>query len=96
MRGAARHGQASAQAGQPFVFTQGLPGLAGRGQGAGHFFKFAQHAFQRILRHAGVIAQAHQRGALALQVLQHGAFHVGAFASVEQIEKRGDGHLMLA
>ncbi len=93
--GAARHRQAAPQAGEPFVLAQRLAGLAGRRQGRHHFLEFAQHAFERVLRHPGMIAQPHQRHALAFEILQHRAFHVGAFAHVEQIEQRTDRDLVL-
>ena len=56
---------------------------------------FAQHAFERVLGHAGMVAQCAKRQALPFQVLQQRA-DVGALAGVEQVEQGGDGDLVLA
>ena len=57
---------------------------------------FAQHALERVLRHAGMVAQCAKRQALPFQVLQQRALDVGALAGVEQVEQGGDGNLVLA
>ena len=54
---------------------------------------FAQHAFERVLGHAGMVAQCAKRQ--ALQVLQQRAL-MSVLAGVEQVEQGGDGDLVLA
>lgn len=43
-----------------------------------------------------MIAQSAKRQTLALKILKHRAFHVGALANVQNIEQRRHRHLMQA